>query len=47
MNRAILQMDAEGLAMNGLVGQHGAIGINRGQIQTLDDASRIRLGLSD
>ncbi len=47
MNQAICRMDAEGMAMNGLVGRHGAVGVDRGQIATLDAAQTLRLGLVD
>ncbi len=47
LNQAIRQMDAQGSVMNGLVGRHGAVGIDRGKIQALDAATKIRLGLAD
>jgi SAM-dependent methyltransferase len=47
INQTIRRMDADGMAMNGLVGRYGAIGIDRGQLATLDSHAQTRLGLGD
>lgn len=46
-NQAIRRMDAEGMAMNGLVSRHGAVGLSRGDIAMLDDPAKARMALID